>query len=181
MAQAAVQARDSGAEALLLGGHFNEAVQMRQALQRIGWAPAAFYAAVGPTLQDFLDELGPEVDGVFSTSLWEPREDLSYPGAAEFLRDFRATYNEVPSYHAATAYAAGQILEQAIRAAGSFERDAVRIALHRLDYTSVIGRYGVDKRGAQVSQSPIVIQWQGSERQIVWPPELRTARAVLNR
>jgi len=181
MTRAAMLARESGGQALILGGHFNEAVQMRLALKRMGWTPGAYYAAVGPTLQGFLDELGPDAHGAFSSSLWEPREDLPFPGSAEFLRAFRATYNEVPSYHAATAYAAGQILEQAIHAAHSLERGAVRKALYALDFTSIIGRFGVDRTGAQVRQSPIIIQWQGSERQIVWPLEMRTARPVFNR
>jgi branched-chain amino acid transport system substrate-binding protein len=81
----------------------------------------------------------------------------------------------VPSYHAATAYAAGQILEQAVKAAGSLERAAVRKALYALDTNTIIGRYAVDRRGVQIKRFPLIVQWQAGKREIVWPPELRTA------
>ena len=181
MARAAEAARASGAQALLLTGHYNEAVMMRTVLKQIGWRPVAFYAAVGPALQKFFDEFGKDAHGTFSSSVWEARDDLQDPDAARFLREFLAGNSEPPSYHAATAYATGQILEQAILKAGKLDRTAVRQALFALEANSIVGRYAVDRTGLQIKRSPMIVQWQGSKREVVWPPELRTAAPLLNK
>lgn len=179
--RAAETARNSGAQVLLVAGHFNEAVQMRQTVKKMDWSPVAYYAAVGPTLEKYRDQLGVDANGTFSTSIWEPRTDLRYPGSAEFLNKFLASYNETPSYHAATAYAAGQILEQALLKAAKVDRVAVRQALSSLDTESIIGRFSVDRTGLQVKQFPLIVQWQDNKRQIVWPPDMRTAKPVLKK
>ena len=178
---AAAAAQRSGAQALLLSGHFNEAVQMRAALKRIGWSPAAYYATVGPAVPAYLDRLGKDAHGTFFTSLWEPREDLRLPGSAAFLHEYLAAYGEPPSYQAATAYAAGQILEQGVQRAGSTDRAAVRQALFVLDTRTIMGRYTVDRTGMQVKQHPLIVQWHGDRREIVWPPELRTAEPLVRK
>ena len=178
-AHAAEMARRSGAQALLLSGHFNEAVQMRAALKRVGWSPLAYYATVGPAVPKYFEELGKDAHGTFFTSLWEPREDLRLAGSAAFLRAYLSAYGESPSYQAATAYAAGQTLEQAIVRAGSTDRAAVRQALFALDINTIIGRSAVDRTGVQIKQYPLIVQWQGSKREIVWPAELKTAAPIL--
>lgn len=170
----AVEARDLGAQALLMCGHMNEAIHMRRVLSRIGWNPEAYYASVGPALDAFYDHCGPDADGTFGTSLWEPRAD--FPGAKAFESDFIEAYGESPGYHAGLAYAAGQILEQAVRDAGSLERDKVRSALFKMDTMTIIGRFGVDSSGKQVRQQTFIVQWQDGRREVVWPEELRTSK-----
>jgi len=174
-------ARQSGAQALILAGHFDESVNMRRALARIGWTPQAYYAAVGPGLAAYYEKLGAEAEGTFSASHWEAREDLPLPGSAEFLREFVRAYGEKPSYQAALAYAAGQVLERAIEKAGRIDRAAVRDALAELDTNVLVGRYVVDRRGLLAKRVPMVIQWQRGKREIVWPPELRTAKPIVPR
>lgn len=181
MLRAAHMARDSGAQALLLAGHFNEAVQMRTALRETGWRNVAYYATVGPALPQYGQTLGAEAHGTFSTSQWEPREDLRHPGSLDFLREYRRAYDETPSYHAAVAYAAAQVLERAILRAGTLERAAVRSALHVLDTSTVIGRFAVDRTGLQIKGVPLIVQWQSDQREIVWPKELRTASPLFAR
>ncbi len=178
---AAEGARRSGAQALLLSGHFDEAVEMREALRRVGWSPAAFYATVGPAVPEYAEQLGADADGTFFTSLWEPQRDPRHPGSAAFQREFVAAYRESPSYQAATAYAAGQILRQAIRKAGSTDRALVRQALFSLDTNSIMGRFAVDRTGSQSKTVPLIMQWQGNKREIVWPSQMRTAAPVVKR
>ncbi|MHB8765345.1 MAG: ABC transporter substrate-binding protein, partial [Deferrisomatales bacterium] len=88
---------------------------------------------------------------------------------------FAAAHGEPPSYHAAAAYAAGQVIEAAAARAGSLERAGLRDALATLNATSILGRYGVDPTGRQVRHFVLTIQWQDGEQEVVWPAELRTA------
>lgn len=169
-------ARAAGAEALLVAGHFEDAVNARLALKKVGWTPKAFYATVGPAIHKYVDTLKGEADHAFSSSQWEP--GLPFPGTREFARSFAEAYRMEPSYHAASAYAAGQILEAAVRKARSLDRDKLRDTLRALDTMTVLGRYGVDRDGRQVRHFAVTVQWQNGRKEIVAPDELATAKPL---
>lgn len=176
MEQRIREAQASGAEALLVAGHFEDAITARRALRKIGWTPKAFYATVGPAVQKYADTLNADADYAFSSSQWEP--ELSFPGTREFAATFRQAYRIEPSYHAASAYAAGQILEAAVRKSQSLDRDKIRDTLSALDTMTVMGRYGVDRDGKQVRHFAVTVQWQNGRKEIVAPPELATAKPL---
>lgn len=169
-------ARSAGAEAVIVAGHFDDAINGRRALKEIGWTPRAYYATVGPAIQKFADTLKEDADYTFSTSQWEPT--LPYPGTREFSQAFREEYGILPSYHAASAYASGQILEAAIRKIKSINREKLRHALSKLDVITVMGRYGVDGNGRQIRHFTTTVQWQKGKKEIVAPQELITAKPV---
>jgi len=166
------RAQTSGAELVVIAGHLNEALLAKQALRQIGWTPRAFFATVGPALPTWSSLVADPADATFATSIWEPND--SFPLSREFAAAFEKRYGVAASYHAATAYAAGQILEAAINAAGSTERSAVREALFSLDIYTVLGRFAVDRTGVQVKRLDMLIQWQDGRKEIVWPEEIRT-------
>ncbi len=83
------------------------------------------------------------------------------------------------SYHAATAYAAGEILEAAARTAGiAGAQGHTRTRSCQLDNYSVLGRFAVDRTGMQVKRLDMLIQWQRGRKEIVWPEEMRTRPAI---
>ena len=161
---------------VMMTGHFNESVDMRIALKKVGWYPAAYYATIGPVLGEYREILGEDADLSFANSFWEPM--LKYPQSQRFAASFRAEYGVTPSYQAADAYAAGQILERAVISANSLSRDKIRSSLRRLEMQTVIGRYGVDATGVQVKHFALTIQWQEGKKEIVWPEELATAKPI---
>ncbi len=172
----ALKARDSGAEVIILGGHFEDAVDMRLALKKIDWMPKAYFATVGAALDEYGKRLKGDAEYTFSVSLWEAK--TNFPGAKRFYDDYLKTYGEPPTYHAAIAYSGGQILETAIKKAGHIDRDRLRDQLFKMDTITVLGRYGVDSTGRQVRQQSFIIQWQKGKREIVWPERIATARPV---
>jgi len=172
----ALKAKESNSQVLMVCGHMNEAVDMTMALKKIEWRPKAFYASVGPALQEFYDRCGPEAEAVFGTSLWEPR--ANYPGAQQFNQQFIETYGRVPGYHAGLAYAAGQVLKMAVEEVGRIDKEKVRDALFKLDTMTIIGRFGVDKTGKQVRQHKFIIQWQNGTKKLVWPDTIKTAEPM---
>jgi len=167
------RAEQSGAQALIVCGHMDESINARIALKNTGWSPRAYYATVGPAVQKFHDVLKDDADYTFSSSQWEPSSP--FPGAKEFAAAFSKAYRKMPSYHAANAYAAGQILESAIRKAKSTDRAKVRDVLASLDTITIIGRYGVDATGKQVRHFATTVQWQKGKKESVAPPEIVTA------
>jgi branched-chain amino acid transport system substrate-binding protein len=174
----AKKARASKAQVLIVCGHFNESVNMRLSLKRIKWYPKAYFASVGPALPAFHDKLKSDVNYVFSSSQWEHHGGVKPTGCNEFYNAYIQVYNEKPSYHAATTYAGGQILEAVIKKAGSLDREKIRVILLSMDVISIIGRYGVDRTGLQTKHFNLIIQWQNGKKEVVWPDALKTAEPV---
>jgi branched-chain amino acid transport system substrate-binding protein len=172
------RARNARAEVVVVAGHREEAVNAQRAAAQLGWKPRVFFATVGPALPEWKEVMGELADGAFATSIWEPHDSVIYPRSQEFTRAFRKRYGIDPSYHAATAYAAGQIMEAALAQSKTLNREAMREALFGLDIQSVIGRFAVDHTGMQVKRLEMILQWQRGRKEIVWPEGVRSARAV---
>lgn len=167
--------KHSNADMVIMCGHYDESVYMRLALKHIAWMPKAYYASVGPALPSYGDRLKADADLSFSSSQWETSVIYGPKDQDLFRKPFKQMYGVEPAYQAATAYAAGQILEKAIKKAQSFDREKIRAILSKMDAMSIIGRYGVDAHGKQIKHFPITIQWQNGKKKIVWPSELATA------
>lgn len=169
LAVLASEIRALAPDILLTCGHLDEAVQMRLALAQAGWQPRVFYTPVGPGLPAFYERLGELSNGVFSTTQWEYDGGRLSPGTMEFIASFKGMYKMEPSYFAATAFAAGQIMEAAINRVGRVDRRELQDVLTRLDMETIIGRFGVDRTGLPIKNYSLVLQVQERRRKIIWP------------
>jgi branched-chain amino acid transport system substrate-binding protein len=113
--------------------------------------------------------------------VWEPNGSHQFPGSNEFAAAFRQRFGADASYQAASAYAAGEILEAALNSAKSLDHEALREALVSLDTYTVLGRFTVDRAGMQTKRLDMIIQWQNGKKEIVWPDEIRTAEPIFGR
>lgn len=165
---------NSGAQALIMCGHFDEAIDMRRALHEIQWYPRAYYATVGPVLQGYYEQLRETAEGTFSSTQWMHYDKLPFPGNKDFYDRFVSAYNVEPSYQAAAAYASGVLLKSAIEKAGSLNRKRIRDAIAQMDVMTLLGRYGVDRTGMQIRHFALITQWIEGRKEVVWPVELST-------
>ena len=69
-------------------------------------------------------------------------------------------------------YSAGQILESAIRLAGTTDHDAVREQLRTMYFRALIGPYQVSETGRQQGRRNFVLQWQDNQRRLVAPEQI---------
>jgi branched-chain amino acid transport system substrate-binding protein len=110
------------------------------------------------------DALGANVEGIFGRSAWE----ASVKSAANdaFVGAYGKKYSRTPSYHSAAAYAAGQVLEAAIKAKGA-EPEAIRDYIASSDVETVLGNFKVNEKGQQVGYRYLSTQWQGGTSKVV--------------
>jgi len=162
---------------MVIGGSYlpDSTAFVRQAKENRLYAKI-FAFAVGPALPDFGTNLGLDAEGVMGNTQWEPT--LKLPGAKEFAEKYNAKYGHEPGYHAGGGYGAGQVLEAAVKKAGSTDRDKVRAALFSLDVVTTFGRFKVDETGKQIGKPAYAVQWIGGERHIIFPVENATAKVV---
>jgi len=156
--------------------YLEDSVEIVREVRRQQLKPQMLIFTVGPTLQDFGDLLGAEANGVLGVVQW--LRSVPLPGAEDFAYRYRQRYGSNPGVYAAIGYSAGQILEAAIRLAGTTDHDAVREQLRSMYFRSLFGRYEVDETGRQVGKRNYVLQWQAGHRRLVAPAELAERKLI---
>ena len=168
----------SGAEAIFSNSYFADSLAQLRQMRELEVNLKMFAATVGPASPKFVEELGASAEFVLGSSRWEPKPVLGHPGMTEFIEKYEQRYGAKPNYHAASAYAEMQILEAAVKDAGSFDPQQVRDALSSIAVKTIIGGYKADTQG----MSPIdglTFQIQNGKRAIVWPKHMAEAKYIL--
>lgn len=162
---------------LVIGGtYLEDSVAFVREAKRQGFAPKALAFTVGPALVEFGDVLGDDADGILGVVAWMRSGNL--PMSYDFSFRYKEKTGRNAGVHAAYGYAAGQVLEAAVRLAGSLDRDAVREQLQTMKFGSLLGRYRVDDSGKQLAKKTFVLQWQNNRRLLVLPAEHRENRII---
>ena len=101
-----------------------------------------------------------------------------YPGALEFKEEFLEAYGSLPTYHAAQAYAGGQVLADAIERAKSLSSKDIVEALESTEMETVYGPVkfiSYAKKDRQNRPPSLLVQWVDDRLEIIWPRELATS------
>ena len=167
------KARDAQAEAWIAFGGLRDAADMVRSLKKVEYAPGLFFtrAAAHP---GFIDLVGQDAEFTLGATEYEPR--FPTPGNPEFVRAFRARWSAPPGAGAAHGFAAGTVLAEAVRRAGSLDQEKLRETLAALETNTVLGGYKVDPQsGAQVAATVAVVQIQKGKPAVLWPEWLQAA------
>jgi branched-chain amino acid transport system substrate-binding protein len=140
-----------------------------------GYEPKVIVAEKGAEPAQFAQAVGDLGDGVIVGGYWDA--SFPYPGAAELRQAFERETGKTYSQHIADSYAAGQILLDAVAAAGSTDAAEVNQAIGGTDKTYVVGPVKFDAR--HTSKLPVAeLQWQGGATRVVWPAERATGKLL---
>ncbi|MBI5521790.1 MAG: amino acid ABC transporter substrate-binding protein [Desulfarculus sp.] len=173
------QLRQVRPQGLVLCSYPPDAFRLLDLMRQAGYRPPALAMAVAPAMPDFGERVGDQAEGVMGPSQWESDERLPYPGTRRFIQDFCSQTGLAPSYHAASAYASLTLLENAVRHTQSLDQEKIREYLLDLDSMTILGRFKVDRQGRQIGHSPFIVQWQKGQKEIIYPPRMRTTPAIL--
>ncbi len=156
--------------------YFDDAVAITRQMKELNVNPKMFGVTVGGDLPTFYQLLGKNAEFIYGATQWEPV--LPYPGIRRFVTDYYKDYPGADlSYHSAGGYGGCQVLVEAIRRAGSLDREKLREAILTLEMTTVYGAYKVDKDGFQIAHKMVMFQWQDGKKVIVWPDQLAVGKA----
>jgi branched-chain amino acid transport system substrate-binding protein len=160
------------------GSYFPDAVLLVRQMKELDVNPKMYVATVGAALDEFGGSkgVGKDAEYVYGSSQWEPNPKLPYPGVAKFIADYKKEFGRDPEYHSSSGYAAGEVLEAAVKKAGSFDNKKLRDAIAAMDMMTVQGRFKVDETGLQIGHQILLVQWQDGKKEIVWPDEHATAK-----
>jgi branched-chain amino acid transport system substrate-binding protein len=152
-------------------------------------------AMLGLLVTTIKEKLGPDINGYISNEFYIPAPSLQFAGTERVLQQYQKRARELgtdplgytyPPY----AYAAGQILAQAIAATRSLDDDAVADFLRKNTFDTVIGPIKFGDNGEWTTPRIICIQFQGitghdldqfkdwSHQVVVYPPQYKSGQLV---
>jgi len=155
---------------IIVGAYLEDSIQFVKALKQHKIKPKMLVFSGSIDTDEFINALGNDVEGVLSAIQWSQSQRL--PGAFDFSFRYKQKNKVHPSYQAAGGYAAGQILEAAVRLSGSLSKNDLQEQLLKLKFRSLFGHYRVGSNGQQVGKKAYLMQWQGGERRLVMPKDI---------
>ena len=169
--------RRSEPDAIIVGSYLQDAIEFTKTAKANGLSAKLIAFSGGPALRQYGDAVGGDVaEGVISTVQW--LRSVRMPGSFDFGFRYRSQFGVYPSYDAAGGYAAGQILEAALRLAKSADPKSVRERLSNMKFRSILGHYRVDESGMQSAKPTYLVQWQDNHISLVYPPQLARWQVV---
>lgn len=145
-------------------------VRVRQQMDKLG-IDAAFEGVSGIKSDAYFDGLGPDLaEGTFTFLEGAPAEKL--PGGAYFLSEYeKAGYDSAPEAYGPFAFAAMDLLIDAVEAVGPDRKKVTEYLAQTTDHESITGPISFDDHGqntvalitAYVAQDGTWVLWEDSE------------------
>lgn len=143
---------------------------------------AGVVVAVAAGIQQFQDHMGVLADGFVGPSQWEPVADFipdSGPSSNQVVESLKNGTPQRIDYPMAQAYASGLVVEKCLLESGSCDSLALRETAANLKFSTFYGNFEIDgQTGRQIGRETLLVQWQGSKKIVVWPPNKAHANLV---
>jgi branched-chain amino acid transport system substrate-binding protein len=173
-----------------------DSVGMVRAARELGLKTQMFGGAmVGLQYAGIRSQLADNLNGNVNYELWVPSAKMKFPGMDELLKKYQARAKEKGAdvlgfYQPPFAYAAMQVLEQAITATGSLDDGKLADYIHKNTFKTVVGDFSFDKRGEWSKPRVLMVQFKnvkgggveqylkGGTQTVIYPPEYKDGDAV---
>ncbi len=161
-----------GPDVVALSSYEEDASTLMRQAKEVNLDAKLFISAggTGYAIPQFISGAGDAAEFVMSASPWRP--ETKYPGAQDLYARLQKMLGAEPSHHAAKAYGGLLAAADAIRRAGSTDREAVRKALEATRLTTAFGPISFESFAGYRNQNPapsLVIQVQQRRFVVVWP------------
>jgi branched-chain amino acid transport system substrate-binding protein len=169
-------------DVVIHGATFEDGVGMVRALRKANFTPKMLYQTTAPSLGDqYAQAIGKQTtEGIFYGV--SHSKEAETPGNKEFVAKYREMFGgtEVPE-DAADAYATAQVLEAAVKAVGTIERERqLELAdwLREHEVNTILGPLSWDDAGRPQGEF-LVGQWQSGVPEIILPEAAATTDEII--
>jgi len=171
------EAQAAKPDALIAFSYPPETFLMTGQMREIGFNPKMFYATVGIAFPVYRDAIAAKgaAEGVMGAGTWNPL--VSADAKAYFDRHVAMFKQEPDRWASAACYASGQILQQAIEAAGTLDPAAVQTAISTGEFKTILGTVKF-KDQYNTTYPGNIGQWQNGEFVIIDPGANRQAKPI---
>ena len=168
-----------------------DSVGMVRAATELGLKAQMFGGGmVGLQYATFMQQLAGKLDRVVNYHLYVPGPTMKFPGIEEFLKTYQARAPQQGTdplgfYQPPFAYAAMQVLEQAVKATGGLDDGKLADYIHRNAFNTIVGEIRFDDKGEWAKPRLLMIQFQnveggnldqymtGGKQIVLYPPEYK--------
>jgi len=152
---------------------------MKQA-KEIDFNPKLFLS-VAINFPQYKESLGATGDYVAGVDVWIP--GMKLPAAVKWMERFKKAYpGRTPEYWAPLAYTNLMTVVEAIRRAGSTDKEKLIAAMEKTDYDSPLGKITFKKSEEgglhQAIDELIITQWQKGVSYVVYPANKATGQLI---
>lgn len=144
-------------------------------MAEVQFHPKLVYQVTGPTVPEWVKDLGSRTDNVFTTMSYWP--SLKGGGNEAFVKAMQAKFGYVPTRDSGAAYTPLQVLQQAIEGAKTLNQDDLRKYLATHEFSTVSGTMKFNERGYTTSQN-YLLQIQKGKQLIVYPGSAKSADPI---
>jgi branched-chain amino acid transport system substrate-binding protein len=143
-----------------------DSVGMVRAATELGLKTQLFGGGmVGMQYAVFMRQLGDKLNRVVNYHLYVPSPKMKFPGIEEFLKTYQARAPQQGTdplgfYQPPFAYAAMQILEQAVKATGSLDDGKLADYIHKSAFNTIVGEIRFDEKGEWAKPRLLMVQFQ---------------------
>jgi len=153
-------------DVVLIASYPLDSVGMVRAATELGLKTQLFGGAmVGMQYAAFMGQLADKLNRVVNYHFYVPSAKLSFPGIDEFLKKYQARAPAVGTdplgfYQPPFAYAAMQVLEQAITATQSLDDGKLSEYIHANTFKTIVGDIHFNELGEWATPRVLLIQFQ---------------------
>jgi branched-chain amino acid transport system substrate-binding protein len=146
---------------------------------------------VGLQYASFKQQFGAKLNGIIYYNFWAPEPTMKFPGIDEFLQRYQSSAaakgaDALGFYLPPYAYAAMQILGEAVETTKGLDQKAIADYIHKTTFRTIMGNISFGPEGEWTKSRVIYTQARGivgndleqfkqaGREVIVWPPEFKT-------
>jgi branched-chain amino acid transport system substrate-binding protein len=178
-------------DVVLVASYPPDSVGIVRAATEIGLKTQLFGGAmVGMQYASLMQQLSEKLNRVVNYHLYVPSSKMNFPGIESFLKKYQAQAKDAGTdplgfYQPPFAYAAMQVLEQAIKATGSLNDDKLADYIHNNAFNTIVGEIRFNALGEWATARMLLVQFQnvqgsgldqymtGHKQVILYPPEYK--------
>jgi len=144
-----------------------DSVGIVRAISEVGFkAKIVGGAMVGVQATAIKRQLGPLLNGITNYETWVPSKTMEFPGVNEFLAKYQARagaegVDPLGYYLGTWGYAYAQLIEQAIKAAGTTEDEKLAAAFRATTFNTILGPVKFGAGGEWAESRMVAVQYHG--------------------
>jgi branched-chain amino acid transport system substrate-binding protein len=173
-----------------------DSIGMLRAVNEIGFKPKIIGGVLNGLPAPVLKaQLGPALNGVINYEFWLPTPGQASPEALDLIKRYQVAakgqgVDPIGIYVPPWAYAYGQIIEQAVKAAGSLDDDKVAEQMRKTTFKTVVGDIKFGPTGEFEKGRLLTVQHHGikgndimqfkdtSTMEVLYPQEFATGKLI---
>jgi branched-chain amino acid transport system substrate-binding protein len=173
-----------------------DSVGMVRSVNELNYRPRMFGGAmIGLSFTSTKSQFGPALNGIVTNDNYVPEPTMKFPGVEEFLKHYQerapaAGVDPLGYFLAPFAYAAMQILAQAVTAVGAVDQAKLATHMHQARFATIVGEVKFGPFGEWEESRILTIQYQNIQgndiaqfkqqgRQVIlYPPELKSGELI---